>query len=78
MPSSAARASRITPDDIRQIAFTLVDRHGPRALGYADLAVEEMVEKGEEKSAEAWKALRSEIEDALGGRIARHAAVVLH
>ncbi len=73
-----ARPSRITPDDIRQIAFTLVDRHGARALGYADLAVEELEEKGELASAEAWKALRSEIVDALEGRIERSGAIRLH
>jgi hypothetical protein len=28
MTVQAARASRITPDDIRNIAFTLVERHG--------------------------------------------------
>lgn len=78
MTVQAARASRITPDDIRNIAFTLVDRHGAQALGYADLAVEEMEEKGEAASAEAWRALRSEIEDALDGRIVRDRQIVLH
>jgi hypothetical protein len=72
------RPSRITPEDIRQIAYTLIDRHGVRALGYADLAVEEMEEKGELASANAWKALRSEIVDALEGRIAREAAIRVH
>jgi hypothetical protein len=72
------RASRITPADIRQIAFTLVDRHGVRALGYADMAVDELEEKGERESADAWKALRSEIVDALDGRIARNAGIRLH
>ncbi|TGY90203.1 hypothetical protein E5163_03505 [Marinicauda algicola] len=68
----------ITPADLRHIAFTLVERHGARALGYADMAVEEMEEKGEEKSAAAWKALRSEIADALVGRIAADGRIVLH
>jgi hypothetical protein len=72
------RASRITPADIRQIAFTLVDRHGPRALGYADMAVDELEEKGERESADAWIALRSEIIDALDGRIVRNAGISLH
>ncbi|MGX6646724.1 hypothetical protein ACWCOP_02135 [Maricaulaceae bacterium MS644] len=74
----AARASRITPDDIRLIAFTLVDRHGAKALGYADQAVWEMDEKGERDSADAWRALRSEIEDALSGRIERGVGVSVH
>ncbi|XBQ17648.1 MAG: hypothetical protein ABL308_07135 [Oceanicaulis sp.] len=74
----AARRSRITPEDIRIIAFTLVDRHGARALGYADQAVCELDEKGEAESADAWRALRSEIEDALGGRISRETPIALH
>ncbi|MGJ3233080.1 MAG: hypothetical protein ACFE0P_14920 [Oceanicaulis sp.] len=74
----AARASRITPADIRTIAFTLVDRHGARALGYADQAVVELDGKGERESADAWRALKSEIEDALTGRIVRGAGVSVH
>lgn len=77
-PLRPQRPSRITPDDIRQIAFTLIDRHGVRALGYADLAVEELEGKGEAASAEAWKALRSEIVDALEGRSRREAAIRVH
>lgn len=73
-----SRPSRITPDDIRQIAFTLVDRHGARALGYADMAVDEMTEQGETARAEAWKALRWEIADALDGRIGRVGDIRLH
>ncbi|MFP4518489.1 MAG: hypothetical protein ACLFQ5_03445 [Oceanicaulis sp.] len=75
---SAARPSRITPADIRSIAFTLVDRHGAQALGYADQAVCELDGKGEQESADAWRALRSEIEDALVGRIDRDARVSVH
>ncbi|MFW6413366.1 MAG: hypothetical protein ACOC0V_04450 [Oceanicaulis sp.] len=74
----AARRSRITPEDIRIIAFTLVDRHGAQALGYADQAVCELDEKGEAESADAWRALRSEIKDALSGRIARDRPIALH
>lgn len=74
--AAAPRPSRITPADIRQIAFTLVDRHGARALGYACEAIAEMEDKGEAESAAAWRALKSEIEDALTGRI--HAASPLH
>jgi hypothetical protein len=74
----AARASRITPEDIRIIAFTLVDRHGAQALGYADQAVIELDDKGETESADAWRALRSEIQDALNGRILRETPIALH
>ena len=74
----AARQSRITPEDIRIIAFTLVDRHGPEALGYADQAVIELDDKGETESADAWRALRWEIQDALDGRIVRETPIALH
>ena len=74
----AERPSRITPHDIRIIAFTLVDRHGAQALGYADQAVFELEGKGEAKSADAWRALRWEIEDALEGRIERESPIQLH
>jgi|GEM_PF-617451 len=76
--ATASRASRITPADIRQIAFTLVDRHGARALGYACEAIAEMEDKGEAESAAAWRALKSEIEDALTGRICAASTVQLH
>jgi len=77
-PAEAPRRSRITPDDIRMIAFTLVDRHGVRALGYADQAIAELEAQQEAASVAAWRALRSEIEDALDGRIARAAPITLH
>lgn len=76
--TASTRRSRITPADIRQIAFTLVDRHGARALGYACEAIAEMEDKGEAESAAAWRALKSEIEDALTGRIDAHSPVQLH
>ncbi|WP_439635592.1 hypothetical protein [Oceanicaulis sp.] len=72
---SAQRQSRITPLDIRAIAFTLVDRHGDQALNYADLAVTELEEKGEDESANAWRVLRWEIQDALAGVIGRESPI---
>lgn len=76
---SQPRASRITPADIRQIAYVLIDRHGgPKALGYADLAVDELEGKGEAEHADAWRALRWEIRDAVEGRIERDATIALH
>jgi len=75
---SAVRQSRITAFDIRVIAFTLVDRHGDQALGYADQAVAELEQQGEADSANAWRALRWEIEDALAGVIERETPIHLH
>ena len=70
--------SKINAHDIRVIALTLVDRHGVRALGYADQAVCELETKGEDFSANAWRVVRSEIEDALEGRFERDRAITLH
>ncbi|WP_440958954.1 hypothetical protein ACFELO_02265 [Oceanicaulis sp. LC35] len=71
----AQRQSRITPLDIRAIAFTLVDRHGDMALNYADMAVTELEQKGEDESANAWRVLRWEIQDALAGVIERESPI---
>lgn len=75
---SAPRPSRITPNDIRIIAFTLVDQHGAQALGVADHIVYELEGKGEARNADAWRALRWEIQDALDGRIERETPIQLH
>lgn len=71
-------ANFITPSDMRSLAFLLVDRHGAKALGYADLAVGEMEDLGDERRADAWKALKSVVEDALAGRLERDGDIVLH
>ncbi len=68
----------ITAEDIHQIAWTLVDMHGDQALGYADEAVGELDEQGKVEGADAWRALRSVMEDALAGRLERDRGVTLH
>jgi hypothetical protein len=67
---------QITAEDIRQIAWTLVDLHGAGAIGYADEAVND--ENGSPECADAWRALRSVMEDALAGRIDRDGSLTLH
>ena len=71
-------ASHITPADMLSLAFLLVDRHGAKAIGYADLAVGEMEEAGDDQRADAWRALKSVVEDALAGRLERDSDVTLH
>lgn len=68
----------ITARDLTDIAFLLVDRHGPDAAFYATRAVQEMEDQGDEPRADAWRALRSFIEDAIEGRIERSAGDSLH
>ena len=78
MEVTQSRYAPITPEDIRHIAITLVNRHGARALDYADMAVDEMEEQQDEFRTEAWKALRSEIVDVLGGRSQQDDQITLH
>ncbi len=68
----------ITPDDLRTIAYTLVDRHGDAALLLADQAIGEMRTLGDAPRTHAWEALKSVIDDALGGRITRDGPLSLH
>ena len=68
----------ITPDDLRMMAFTMVDRHGPEAALLAGQAVEEMRALGDETRTNAWQVLRSVIEDALDGRIERDQKLSMH
>ena len=68
----------ITAQDMHQIAWTLVDLHGAQAIGYADDAVMELDEKGSPESADAWRALRSVMEDALAGRLCREETITVH
>jgi hypothetical protein len=68
----------ITAEDIRQIAWTMVDLHGAQAIGYADEAVTDLDNQGLPESADAWRALRAVMEDALAGRLERSGDIVLH
>jgi hypothetical protein len=69
---------QITVEDIRHIAWTLVDLHGSQAIGYADEAVTDLDTKGCPESADAWRALRSVMEDALAGRLDRDTELTVH
>jgi hypothetical protein len=68
----------ITPDDLRFMAFSMVDRHGDNAVLLAGQAVDEMRALGDERRTDAWLALRSVIEDALEGRIEREQPLSMH
>ncbi|PHS28517.1 MAG: hypothetical protein COA85_03510 [Robiginitomaculum sp.] len=68
----------ITPDDLRFMAFSMVDRHGDNAVLLAGQAVDEMRALGDKRRTIAWLALRSVIEDALDGRIDREQHLSMH
>lgn len=70
--------AKIGAHDIRVIAWTLVDLHGAKAVGYADQAAIELEAKGQDISAEAWRVLQWEIEDVLEGRFERECEVMVH
>lgn len=70
--------SQITAEDLTQIAHLLVDRHGAQASIYATQAVEEMEDLGDEPRAEAWRALRAVIDDAIEGWLPRGSGKRLH
>ena len=68
----------ITAGDLHNLANYLIDRHGPVALDYADQAVDELEALGEGNRAEAWKALRSVVEDLVEGRLLGDQPITLH
>lgn len=78
LPSFSARAEEITPADIRCVALTLVDRHGEQALAWAHLAAEDMKARGAAAGECAWRIVCWEVMDALQGRIAPDAHVIVH
>jgi hypothetical protein len=69
---------QITASDINHIAWTLVDLHGSKAIGFADEAVTDLEGQGLPESADAWRALRAIMEDALAGRLDRDATITFH
>ncbi len=70
--------SNITPDELKYIAWILVDRHGDQAFDLAGHAIAEMRENGDNRRTDAWLALQSVIGDALGGQISRAKPLTLH
>lgn len=70
----------ITDDDYLNIAETMIRRHGATALLWADLAIQDLDDKGETYSADHWRALRGVINSMVTGResFAEHAALALH
>lgn len=67
----------ITADDLRSLANYLVDRHGSIAVDYADQAVFELEAQGEVIRADAWKALKSVVEDMVEGRMTGQEVITL-
>ncbi len=68
----------ITPQDMQCLARYMVENHGPKALYFADRAVDELESQGEERRANAWRALRSLVDDIIVGRTEASAVIVVH
>jgi hypothetical protein len=58
-------------DSLARIAWALADAHGNEALAVADRTISDLEGEGSPIVAEAWRGLRSVLEDVLGGRLGR-------
>lgn len=65
------RLEFLPPDTLARIAWALADVHGPDALSVADRTILDLEENGEPVVADAWRGLRSVLEDVLAGRLGR-------
>ena len=63
-------------DSLAKIAWALADTHGARALTVADRTIEELELEGSDICADAWRGLRSLVEDVLEGRLGRDAPII--
>jgi hypothetical protein len=71
-------ATNITADELRKIAWILVDRHGSDTFDMTAIAIAEMRDAGDKKRISAWEALQSVIADALGGHLQKTRQITLH
>ncbi|ABS63283.1 conserved hypothetical protein [Parvibaculum lavamentivorans DS-1] len=66
----------ITDHEINLLAAYMVDTHGRKALYYADTAVTELEQIGENMRADAWRTLRCVVLDMVEGRRSREGEVL--
>lgn len=65
------RLDFLPPHTLASIAWALADVHGRGAIDVADRTITDLEHSGEPVVAEAWRGLRSVLEDVLEGRIGR-------
>jgi hypothetical protein len=58
-------------DSLAKLAWALADTHGDAALDVADRTINELEVEGQPVVADAWRGLRSVLEDVLTGRMER-------
>ncbi|MGB5949209.1 MAG: hypothetical protein WBG82_07805 [Parvibaculum sp.] len=66
----------MTDHELNLLAAYMFDTHGPKALQYADTAVDELEQIGERTRAEAWRSLRRVVVDMIEGRRSRDGEVL--
>ena len=59
----------MTDHELNLLAAYMFDTHGQKAIQYADTAVEELEQIGEQLRAEAWRSLRRVVVDIGDGEI---------
>ena len=69
---------QITLEDMRQIAGTLMTLHGDGALTVADDVMGELITEGHAECADAWRALRSVMEEVVAGRLSLEEQLTVH
>jgi hypothetical protein len=70
------RLEFLPPHTLTAIAWALHDTHGEHALMVADRAIGELLADGEDIVADAWRCLRSVLEDVMNHRLDRHAVTI--
>ena len=63
-------------DSLAKLAWALADTHGPAALDVADRTIRELDGEGAPVVADAWRGLKSVLEDVLRGRLGRGAPTI--
>jgi hypothetical protein len=69
--SDVMRLDFLPVDSLAKIAWALADTHGTGALAVADRTIADLEGEGAPVVADAWRGLRSVLEDVLQGRMMR-------
>ncbi len=68
----------MSASDFQDLAYLLIDAHGPAALDWADRAIAELNLQGDIERAELWLMLRSVAGDLIAGRLDAGRRPTLH
>ncbi|KAF0117345.1 MAG: hypothetical protein FD163_1613 [Hyphomonadaceae bacterium] len=65
------RLDNLKVNSLATIAWALFDAHGDKALGVADKAIYDLETEGMPMAADAWRGVKSMVEDVVLGRMDR-------